>query len=541
MSTPIPRRTALRSAVAVLGVAAAASAAGCTASGDDDPTASGGSGRGADDGDSGRHAVRAQPAGTVGVVDPGSGDVAAWALLASRALIEHASTVVVASGHDADLEAGGAAARRLGVPLLVAGEGLADELDRLGTRTVLRYSSAADGATQGGATQGGATPSPGGSVSPTPVPSELGDREVLPGTGPDDLPEIPGLPLPTPEPGPVVLVVEGASVPPVVEPTLAAVGAQRVAVPGTDPRASDGSRDAVRRSPEASVLAVGAGFGSAERLAQRVRTARRATELPGGGVLPFPERRMVALYGHPETASLGMLGEQSPAESVRRAKALADEYAALTDTPVVPAFEIIATVASVSAQRDRSYSRRTPVETLLPLVEAAEEAGVYVVLDLQPGRTDFLTQARHYEELLRRPWVGLALDPEWRLKPNQKHLAQIGSVGVDEVNRVGAWLAALVREHDLPPKVLTLHQFRRSMIRGRERLDTSLDEVQWLVHADGQGDQGAKQATWAALRRDLPEGVWLGWKNFEDEDAPMLTPQQTMAQVSPTPWFVSYQ
>jgi hypothetical protein len=35
--------------------------------------------------------------------------------------------------------------------------------------------------------------------------------------------------------------------------------------------------------------------------------------------------------------------------------------------------------------------------------------------------------------------------------------------------------------------------------------------------------------------------VWLSWKNIEDEDSPMLIPQQTMAQVSPTPWFVSYQ
>ncbi len=112
---------------------------------------------------------------------------------------------------------------------------------------------------------------------------------------------------------------------------------------------------------------------------------------------------------------------------------------------------------------------------------------------------------------------------------------------VEEVNRVGRWLAALVRRHDLPPKVLTLHQFRLSMIRHRERLDTSLDEVQWLVHADGQGGQGAKQGTWHALQDGLPDGVWLGWKNFEDEDHPMLTPEQTVSTVHPTPWFVSYQ
>ena len=270
-----------------------------------------------------------------------------------------------------------------------------------------------------------------------------------------------------------------------------------------------------------------------DRFTQRVRTAQVADELPGGGVLPFPGRRMVALYGHPETAALGMLGEQSARRAVARAKDLADEYAALTGSAVVPAFEIIASVASTSAQQDGSYSRRTPVDLLLPWVEAAEGAGVYVVLDLQPGRTDFLTQARQYEELFRRPWVGLALDPEWRLRPNQVHLKQIGSVGIDEVNRVGAWLAALVREHDLPPKVLTLHQFRLAMVRGRERLDTSLDEIQWLVHADGQGAQTDKQATWRSLRRDLPEGVWLGWKNFQDEDAPMLTPGQTMAAGPP--------
>jgi len=89
--------------------------------------------------------------------------------------------------------------------------------------------------------------------------------------------------------------------------------------------------------------------------------------------------------------------------------------------------------------------------------------------------------------------------------------------------------------------VLTLHQFDRRMIRGRERLDTDLDEIQCLLHADGQGTQSAKQSTWAALRRDLPNGVWLGWKNFEDEDRPMLTPAQTLAQVDPEPRFVSYQ
>ena len=62
-----------------------------------------------------------------------------------------------------------------------------------------------------------------------------------------------------------------------------------------------------------------------------------------------------------------------------------------------------------------------------------------------------------------------------------------------------------------------------------------------MVHADGQGAQPDKQATWAALRAGAPEGLWWGWKNFHDEDLPMLTPEQTTEQVRPQPQLISYQ
>ena len=141
-----------------------------------------------------------------------------------------------------------------------------------------------------------------------------------------------------------------------------------------------------------------------------------------------------------------------------------------------------------------------------------------------------------------KPNVGLALDPEWRLAPGQRPLEQIGSVGIDEVNRVVGWLADLTRDRLLPQKLLVLHQFRTSMITGRDRLDTSRTELAVVLHADGQGGQGSKQGTWAALHRDLPAGpLFWGWKNFYDEDHPVLTPQQTIDQVDPDPDLVTYQ
>ena len=207
---------------------------------------------------------------------------------------------------------------------------------------------------------------------------------------------------------------------------------------------------------------------------------------------------------------------------------------------MVPALEIIATVASAGPGDDGNYSAEAPVEQLRPLVDLAHEQGQYVVLDLQPGRTDFLTQAKRYEELLKLPNVGLALDPEWRLTPDQVHLRQIGQVDVAEVNQVVTWLADLVRANSLPQKVLILHQFQVRMIPGVDGVDQSRSELAIVVHADGQGSQPAKQATWATLHANAPSIKWWGWKNFYDEDSPMLTPEQTM-QVQPTPSFISYQ
>jgi hypothetical protein len=294
------------------------------------------------------------------------------------------------------------------------------------------------------------------------------------------------------------------------------------------------------QQPE-TVVALGAGFAAEEGLDWKLESAATGEQLPGGGQLLFPGHFIVALYGSPGGGALGVLGEQDLPASIERARDTAAPYESLVqDATVVPAFEIIVTVASASAGPDGNYSAELPVEDVRPWVEAAGEAGLYVVLDLQPGRTDFLTQAEQYRSLLELPHVGLALDPEWRLRPDQVHLQQIGQVGIDEVNRVVTWLADLTRENDLPQKLMILHQFQVRMVPGREQLDTSRDELALMVHVDGQGSQPAKQDTWRTLRQTEPDEVAWGWKNFYDEDVPMLTPEGTVA-VEPRPDLISYQ
>jgi hypothetical protein len=269
-------------------------------------------------------------------------------------------------------------------------------------------------------------------------------------------------------------------------------------------------------------------------------TPERPPELIGGGTQVFPGRRMVALYGRPGMPALGVLGEQGPEESVARAEELAAQYAPHSAEPVIPAFEIITTTASAEPGPDGDYSDELTVEELRPFVETAAEHDVYVVLDLQPGRQDFTSQAQQYEELLKLPNVGLALDPEWRLGPDQVHMVQIGSVDAAEINATTEWLAQLTRENGLPQKVLILHQFAESMITDRHLVDTSHPELALVLHADGHGTPELKMGTWERLQLGLPPGIRMAWKNFYDEDTPTFTPEQTFA-IEPKPWFVSYQ
>jgi hypothetical protein len=302
-----------------------------------------------------------------------------------------------------------------------------------------------------------------------------------------------------------------------------------IAVRGDDPRADPAAIAALSAARPRQVLAVGAGFGPAGRLASRIAVAQTGVQLPGGGQVLFPMRRLVALYGYPGAPALGALGEQGLQASVARARKVAAEYRTLTRVPVIPAFEIIATVAQAHPGRDGDYSYESPVASLRPWVDQATAAGMYVILDLQPGRASLLAQAKRYRSLLELPNVGLALDPEWKLQPGQLPLHQIGSVSITEVNGVIRWLASLTAQYRLPQKLLVLHQFRPSMIGDESKLDTRHDDLAILVHMDGQGTRADKQETWQAITRAAPAGVFFGWKNFYTKDHPTMSPQQTVA------------
>jgi hypothetical protein len=456
----------------------------------------------------------------------------------ARALFVSAPAVVVSAPDQASVASAASDAERLGVPLLIA--------ERAAAPPPAGVTPPSASATPPSA---GASAAADTSVLDDEV-RRLGARQLLlvgAVRSVDSLPAVSDATAlrPVRPPVPVrdttVLVPAGADAGArAAAATATAAGAAVVPVHGGDPRADAAAVRTLAARPVGPVLAVGAAFGPADRLASRLAVARTGRQLPGGGQVVFPGRRFVAIYGHPSGPALGILGAQGLDASIVRARQLAAPYQQLSKVPVVPAFEIIATVAHGAPGADGNYSGESSLELLRPWVEQAQAAGLYVVLDLQPGRADILEQAKRYAPLLQMPNVGLAIDPEWALSPTQLPLHQIGSIDAARINAVAGWLDQLTAEKHLPQKLFVVHQFRLSMIGNERQLRTDYDNVALLIHMDGQGTPPSKDATWHAVVGAAPKGVPFGWKNFTKQDHPMLTPEQTMSR-SPAPMMISYQ
>jgi hypothetical protein len=287
--------------------------------------------------------------------------------------------------------------------------------------------------------------------------------------------------------------------------------------------------------------AVGTILAAPGRIDGPATATRRAVRLdPPDPVRGWvPGALYVALYGHPGSSTLGVLGEQGVAAAVDRARAVAASYSSF-GRPVVPTFEIIATVASSAAGSDGDYSNEFPASKFQPWIDAASANAMHVLLDLQPGRSTFPAQAREIEGLLAQRHVSLALDPEWRVGPTERPGGgRVGTVDGAEVNETISYLDGVIRRFALPPKMLVVHQFDPSMVTNKSII-RGTPNVQVLFQMDGFGTLELKKASWNRMVADLPAGALTGWKNFYDEDRPTPTPAQSVA-VQPTPSYISYQ
>jgi hypothetical protein len=254
----------------------------------------------------------------------------------------------------------------------------------------------------------------------------------------------------------------------------------------------------------------------------------------------IPEHRIVAFYGNPLSKRMGILGELPEDQMLDRLDSVATQWAA-TDSgqKVLPALHLIAIVAQGYPGPARKYRLQMPDSIIQHLAGLVEQRGWLLFLDMQVGVSTVEEELKVLVPYLRRPYIHLALDPEFAMKDGKRPGTDwMGRMDASEVNYAIDVLAKIVDEEHLPPKVLVVHRFTNNMLTNASqiRLDP---RVQVVIDMDGWGTPGSKMGAyhWFVVRHPVQ---YTGFKLFYKNDKPMMSPEQVL-ELYPKPMYIQYQ
>lgn len=254
---------------------------------------------------------------------------------------------------------------------------------------------------------------------------------------------------------------------------------------------------------------------------------------------PLRTHRLVTFYGHPFSDKMGVLGEYAPNDIVARLKQQAALYTQADPTrPAIPTIELIASVAQGAPGKDGLYLLRTPPDVIEQYARLAEQNGFLLLLDIQIGRSTVADEINALLPFLKRPYVHLAIDPEFAIKPGQTPGEEFGSVDGADILLAARMLADVVTQNGITDKVLLVHQFLPSMITNKQLLKP-MPHVELVLNTDGFGPARVKKESYKLLVQDQPV-QYGGIKLFYKQDEPLLTPEEVLALV-PVPVVVIFQ
>jgi hypothetical protein len=269
-----------------------------------------------------------------------------------------------------------------------------------------------------------------------------------------------------------------------------------------------------------------------------------ASPYPAPGAL-LPAHRIVAYYGNFYSTAMGVLGEY-PEDQVLAmlASTSAEWQAADPSTPVIPAIDYIAVTAQAAAGADGKYRARMPASQIEQAIGMANSLHGIVILDVQVGLSDLPSELPLLEPYLKMPNVMLAIDPEFSMQASGRAPGTvIGTYSAANIDYAIDYLDSLVRQYDLPPKILVVHRFTEDMVTNYQGIAPTPD-VQVVMDMDGWGSQAKKINTYERVIAAEPV-EFTGFKLFYKADLkPPSTGLLTMPQVlalTPAPVFIQYQ
>jgi len=261
-----------------------------------------------------------------------------------------------------------------------------------------------------------------------------------------------------------------------------------------------------------------------------------------GAILPF--KRVVAYYGNLYSKKMGALGEYPEEEMLARLLAEVKKWeAADPKTPVQPALHYIAVVAQASPGEAGKYRLRMPESEVNKVLAMAEKVDGIVFLDVQVGLSNLQSELPALEKYLKLPNVHLGIDPEFSMKSGKPPGKVIGTFDATDVNYATEYLAKVVKENDLPPKILVVHRFTGPMVTNYKLIRTR-PEVQIVMHMDGWGPKAKKIGTHKNFIYPQPvqfTGFKIFYKNDTKEAGTVVFSPAELLKLRPIPIYIQYQ
>ncbi|HVJ93367.1 MAG TPA: hypothetical protein VM580_26380, partial [Labilithrix sp.] len=244
----------------------------------------------------------------------------------------------------------------------------------------------------------------------------------------------------------------------------------------------------------------------------------------------------------PDAPALGALtGDLG--NPTKRLLALSGRYERLAKREVLPVFELVAVVGQGAPGVDGMWRRRMPFSVVDEYLRVARQAKALLLLDIQPGRSDFLSEAKHFDQYLRAPDVGLALDPEWDIRDGQRMGESFGRTSGKTIDAVAAYLSEIVSAGDLPEKVLVYHRVTGGVVEAPSDI-VPRPGIAIVQSVDGIGSKAAKRKTYDFIHADKPRTARPGIKLFFEEDTrnggTLMTPEDVLG-LAPVPEYVMYE
>jgi hypothetical protein len=251
------------------------------------------------------------------------------------------------------------------------------------------------------------------------------------------------------------------------------------------------------------------------------------------------DQSIVAYYGTPKQPDMGILGEHDAETLAWLLSARAARFDALNgDAHVKPALHLVYGVAQPEAGRDGLHLRYVDDRTVRQYLDLARRNGFALIIDLQIGHSDALTEAEKVLPFLNEPDVHLALDPEFALAGIARPGQQIGELRAADINAVQDLLARVAAEQGLPRKTLVVHQFEESMLPDASGIERR-DDVDLIIDMDGFGRAEIKEARYG-MYGAADYAPFGGIKLFLQHDPDLMTEQQLL-DLEPQPVFFLYQ